>query len=637
MSRLAAIRLFVLAASPAFTALLAGCGAFTATAPPAASDLAIPGGSVHGGQQPVSGAKVFLYAMASTGYKAASTNLLPNDAFVTTDANGSFSFVGLGVTCPTGNPQLYFLAVGGNPGQAAGTDNAAIQFLAPLGPCSGVTGSASVTLNEVSTIAAATALQPFMQDGTHIGTAPGNLLGLSNAVKIYSNLLNPGSGLALVKTPPANGNNGIVPQAEIHTLADILAPCANSTTPASSACAALFRFTTAGPAIPTNTLAAALDIARAPGAQVANLFSLVTPAAPFQPTLPAAPNDFSIGITYNGNNLVQPGLLVLDAIGNVWTANCRSCATPGAADYIAKFSPTGAFLNQYTAAGIHRTQGLAFDLTGNLWTVNSATPTAPDQITKMLPTGAISASYSGPDLLNPQGVAIDPANNAWVTSAGNSDLLKFNQSVIEAPASPFTRATTGVGSPAGLAFDNAGDLFVASPDTNGILKLNPSGTLPAGEPLGGFQSSVLSVPSSIAIDFSQRVWTYNIGTNSVGAIANSGTPVGRYLTDGSLFQAALISFDGANNAWIPNCRAGCGDSGSTAPDAIIRLDPAGNRIDPSDGLQNPNFNGTGSVAIDASGSVWVANSFGGTLTQIVGIATPVLTPLAAATFAPLPR
>ncbi len=637
MYRTLPLRPTILASALAGAALLTGCSGFTGTALPDAATLTPPTGAVHGGQQPIVGARVYLYAMSTTGYKTASTNLLPNNGFVTTDSKGSFSFVGLGVTCPAGNPQLYFLSVGGNPGQAAGTDNAAIQFLAPLGPCSGVTGSASVTINEVSTVAAATALQAFVLDGTHIGTSSGNLLGLTNAVRVYGNLLNPGSGLALARTPPANGGNGLVPQAEIHTLADILAPCANSTGPGTSGCSALFQYTASGDVAPNNTLAAALNIARAPGAQVANLFSLVTPAAPFQPTLAAAPNDFSIALTYTGNNLVQPGVLVLDAAGNLWTASCRSCATPGAADAIAKFGPTGNFVAQYTAPGIHSTQGIAFDLNGNLWTVNAATTTAPDQITQMLPTGVVTATYSGPDLVAPLDVAIDPANNAWVSSSANSNLLKFNQSVAEAAGSPYTPAATGISAPAGLAFDNAGNLFVASAATSSILKLNPSAALPTGEPIGGYQANVLSVPSSISVDFSQNVWTYNVGTNSVGEIANNGTPLGRYLTNATLFQTILISFDGSNTAWLPNCRAGCPGSGSSLPDTILRLDPAGNLIDPSDGLQTPSFQGVGSTAVDASGNLWVANSFGGTLTQLVGVATPVLTPLAAATFAPIPR
>lgn len=624
----------------AATAALTGCAAFTGTALPLASaNLTLPAGTVHGGQQPISGAKVYLYAMSSTGYKAASTNLLPSDGFVTTGTDGSFSFAAQGITCPAGNPQLYFLATGGNPGQPTPTDNAAIQFLAPLGPCSGVTGSTSVTLNEVATIAAATALQAFTLDGTHIGTTPGNATGLNNAVKTVANLVAPGSGLALATTPLANGGNGLVPQAEINTLADILAPCVNSSGPTSDACTSLFQNTTnipalssgphpQAPASPSNTLAAALAIARAPGANVTNLFFLSPPAAPFQPTLATAPNDFSLGITYTGNNLVQPGLLVLDAAGNIWTASCHSCITPGAPDSIAKFSPTGAFLNQYTNPGIHSTQGLAIDLNGSLWTANTATSTAPDQITKMLSTGAFVASYSGAGLVGPQDIAIDSANNAWVTSTGNSNLLKLTPSVLEASTLP--PATTSLASPTGLAFDNAGNLFVASPGTNAILKLTPTATLPAGEPLGGYASAVLTVPSSIAIDATGNVWTYNIGTNSIGEIANDGTPAGRFLTNATLFQASLLSFDGAGIAWIPNCRAGCATSGSSLPDAVMRIDQSGNLIDPSDGLQNPLFNGTGSTAIDASGNVWVANSFGGSITQLVGLATPAVTPVALA-------
>jgi hypothetical protein len=48
-------------------------------------------GLVHGGQQPVTGAQVYLYATGITGYGAASSSLLTTPGgYVTNDANGDF-------------------------------------------------------------------------------------------------------------------------------------------------------------------------------------------------------------------------------------------------------------------------------------------------------------------------------------------------------------------------------------------------------------------------------------------------------------------------------------------------------------------------------------------------------------------
>ena len=90
-------------------------------------------GSVHGGQQPVTGASIQLYAAGTTGYGTSATALLTSP--VVTDSSGSFSITG-DYTCPSSTSQLYLVATGGNPGLAAGTNNAALALMAALGPCS---------------------------------------------------------------------------------------------------------------------------------------------------------------------------------------------------------------------------------------------------------------------------------------------------------------------------------------------------------------------------------------------------------------------------------------------------------------------------------------------------------------------
>ena len=77
---------------------------------------------------------------------------------------------------------------------------------------------------------------------------------------------------------------GYVPQAEINSLANILATCVNSTGPSSPSCAALFSAATpSGGTSPTTILGAVLDIALNPGNNVTALYDLSTANAPFQP------------------------------------------------------------------------------------------------------------------------------------------------------------------------------------------------------------------------------------------------------------------------------------------------------------------------------------------------------------------
>jgi streptogramin lyase len=440
--------------------------------------------------------------------------------------------------------------------------------------------------------------------------------------------------------------NGTVPAAEINTIADILSPCANSSMQTSMECSNLISATTYGGTTPSNTLGAILQIANYPANEVATLFSQKSANPPFQPILPTSPNDYSIGVTYSGNSLTQPGLLVVDANGAIWMANCQSCATPGATDSILEFDPTatgGDTFTTYTNSHIHSTQGLAFDNSGNLWTTNQAAGSAPDEVTKM--TGnTLVGSYSGSDLSGPTAIAVDSSDRAWLSSTNNSNILWMSPSVTEMTGSPFLPSYTGIAAPYGIGLDNGGNVWVAATGTSSLLELSSIGTLESAA--GGYTPSGLAGPVGVSIDSSNNIWTVDGGSTNaadVSEVSSSGTNVGGSPYSDFLYTAAVIAIDGSGQAWIPNCRSGCPSSGdSTDPDEILRLSNSGaDNLGTNDSsnpgalssIQKPGpsgFAGVASVAIDPGGNLWVANRFGGTITEVLGVATPVLTPVAAA-------
>ncbi len=139
------------------TAMLAGCGATnTLISPPSPMAGFSFEGHVHGGQQPVSGAQIELFAAGiASGLNANATSLLQSPVF--TDSTGYFSITG-DYTCLNSGAELYLMALGGNPGLASGTDNSAIVLVAPLGQCGNLTANTHVILNEVTTVATAYAL-----------------------------------------------------------------------------------------------------------------------------------------------------------------------------------------------------------------------------------------------------------------------------------------------------------------------------------------------------------------------------------------------------------------------------------------------------------------------------------------------
>ena len=96
----------------------------------------------------------------------------------------------------------------------------------------------------------------------------------------------------------------------------------------------------------------------------------------------------------------------------------------------------------------------------------------------------------------------------------------------------------------------------------------------------------------------------------------------------------LIVIDGLGTAWTPTCGPKC--SGPTNTDNVIHLAANGSLLNTGGGFQTPGLDAPQGVGIDASGNLWVGNSGGqltstpGTVTEIVGVAAPVKTPIQAA-------
>ena len=74
---------------------------------------------MHGGQQPITGSTIQLYAVGGGGDGTASTPLLTQT--VVTDTNGGFNITN-DYTCPTASTLVYIAASGGNPGYGGGDE-----------------------------------------------------------------------------------------------------------------------------------------------------------------------------------------------------------------------------------------------------------------------------------------------------------------------------------------------------------------------------------------------------------------------------------------------------------------------------------------------------------------------------------
>jgi streptogramin lyase len=604
----ARLALSILAAGLLLSAL-AGCGGsgviVSTTIPTGGAGFP---GVAMAGKLPLDGASVQLYAAGSAGNGSTPKALLSSP--LTSAVNGAFTVPG-GYTCPSQTSQLYLVARGGKPGPAAASANSAITLLTTLGPCNQISGTTQIVINEVTTVAAAYALSQFLSVGANIGASATNSVGLQNAFATATALAGSATGIS---PGPGFAANGSSPTLQLDSLANLLNACTNAT-PTASACTALFAATTSpGSAVaPTNTLDAALNLARNPAVNVGSLYTLSTASAAFAPAFASAPADWTLFINYTGGGMNAPSGLGIDAAGDVWVASYFNTAS--------LFSPLGqpVLPNGVTGYGLSASYGLAVDANNNAWVPNEPGLTiAGNSVSVLNSVGqsiAGTGGFTGGGLDYPVAVAIDTDDSAWVVDYGDSRLTHLSSS------GQSLSGTTGYSSsqlifPVAAAVDASHNVWVANQSSTTVTKVSPDGTQ--------FTSyTCCDGPSGLAIDQLGNVWIANYYGNSISEIAASGAVLSSgTFTGGGIDHPQGIAIDGAGNVWIANYRTPAlpelAGAASAAPGAVLS---------PSLGL------GSGAalleayaIAIDASGNLWVTNFGSNILTQFIGLAAPVRTP-----------
>jgi hypothetical protein len=586
-------------------------------------------GTVRGGQTVITGAHLYLYAANNTGYGASSISLLNSSGsntqednngnyYVTTGSDGSWAITG-DYTCPSTDSELYLYAVGGNPGLPAGSNNPSIGLLGALGICqanSTLSPTLYVVINEVTTIAAAYALSGFATDATHVSSSgtPLALTGIANAFANAGNLANINTGNALTTTPAGNGT---APQVIVNTLADLLAACVNTTGVVSGPtnptdCYTLFNDTLSGGAtgtVPTNTANAAIYLAHNPGANLdalASLYETLTADLPFQPAVVVGGdsnvNDLTVSIVYTAGGLDRPVGIAVDAAGNVWLANEEGTS-------VTELSSLGVALsgaNGFSGGGISGPWGVAIDGQGHVWVANLLAST----MTELSNTGAVLSPGDGyPNAYFSLGgvgviMAIDGAGNVWIAGGNGGGVTKFSSA--GAVLGNFTGS--GLGQAGGVAVDGSGNAWFSNVSDD-VSEFSSSGSALAG--MNGY--AVSTQPYGIAIDGSGNAW---VGTvhGGITELSNSGNVL---YTQSASANAQVFGIDGAGSAWT----LGSGE--------IIGISSSGSILSGPYGYEPPSLYGAQAAAIDGSGDIWVANGGNNTVTEIIGAAVPVITPIAA--------
>jgi hypothetical protein len=583
--------------------------------------------------------------------------------YVITDSIGGFNLTNAYV-CTAGQP-VYIYLTGGNPGTVA---NPAIVLLTILGNCpsNGALnfGSSSnapinfVYMNEVSTIAAAYVFQPFTSAANNTavnigstGTTQG-LVGIENAANTAAQLYaiqgnaqisksNDGEGHianfqtqsitfgsgGVIVTP--NQGNGVVPQATIDTLANILAACADGASgAASTTCTTLFSNATdngfLGGTRPTDTATAAINIARYPAGNhstttpglvntnfVTNLFAIPSGIIPFTPNLAAAPNDFTIVINYPTNS-IYPGStasnptlgraesIAVDNLGQLWiTAQTNKDVvrwSPLGVQNSENISPTGDIYGY-----------VSIDGSNNAWTGSANATTG---IQEAGSNGVFTTTY-GDAYTAAYTIVTDMTGNAYFfasnngvadgatyNTSGNYQMWKYNAggSLLSNNAScngktgPFVfYCTSGFVISAGNnvahgAIESAakgGHLWVTSESSPNyqIARITPTG----GKDFS-FTTSVQQ-PEFPSLDRNGNAWIANqAATGTIYKVTSTGTsPFYNYTTLTSASTGATLTWtfgsavDGNNNVWFANRCGNYGNcGGGTGINSIIQINGANN-------------------------------------------------------------
>lgn len=626
-------KFFLLVLSLSGTMLLFGCGASTNLLTNPVEDMQTPigeiSGSVHGGQAPVTGAEIFLYAASTGGYGKASTSLIKRgdpgvscvtrtNCYVTTDSNGNFALSG-DYTCTPGT-QVYMVAVGGNPGLPGTVNNTAIVQMAGLGQCPAAGNLATqvpyLVINEVTTVAFAYAMSGFGTDATHISADATGATALANAMANANNIVNIGIGQA---TPTANGNsNSTSPQAKLYTLANIVAQCVNTSSASSSGCTSLFSLApNSANTVPTDESTALFNIAHNQASNVTAIYNLLSGTPVFAPWLGSAPTDWTMPVIYNGlvsqpgtnssNQIVSgPFNIAFDANGNAWIGD--------RVNGVVEVGPQGAATTINKGFGM--VKGVAVSpLNGDIWVSDYGN----NVVDVMDTTGAIltkiTTDLSGPILTafggNTSGQSFAYEANETTTSVVLFDPLAYSVDDFENANFP------DVAKPGWISVDNNGNAWIPSTSTNYVGEVNTSEKGKSGNFTYG--SSEVAGPLSsysMAADAGGDLWFgSNANPGDLQEITSKGT-----LTDigngGGVNGAYKIAVDGNNTVWISNANANT----VSAYNGGWVTGTTGN------GFSTSAAGNTVVATPDPSGNLWTANA-DGSVTQLLGLAAPTAAPI----------
>ena len=346
----------------------------------------------------------------------------------TTDTSGQFT-----ITSPKNTSSSIFYVsadIGGG-----------VEFVAVLGP----NLPASVTVNELTTVAASYSMAQFLKTGV----ISGNAFGLQIAAGMNDNIVTVATGESspvLLGSPNADQTNSL---RSTRSLANLLAACVHDRRVTRD----FFHLTKpARGGVPRNTAEALANLARNPGQNVEPIYAITLLRDLYDPPVTSMPDAWTVTVKVNDSGddarlIGGPGNLAFDSRGYAWVTNNVDQGTPYSGHFDIVLKPNG-----QPADGSNGTPtspimgggilgggfGVTIDPFGSVWLSNfgwgqcsycqpTPNPLGNGSVSQFDLSGtAISGPegyYDGP--LKVQGMASDAQGNIWISSFGNDSVYVF--------------------------------------------------------------------------------------------------------------------------------------------------------------------------------------------------------------------
>jgi len=634
--------------------LLSGCGVgaldpggVTATGNSSSNNM---GGILHGGPNPVVGASITLYTTTSGGY-GATANVV---ATTTTDGSGSFNFVlpTNVAACPSGE-YAYVGAYSGSTGTF--TNNTSSLLMVPIGLCDSnytTTDNAGVYTNtytgsylwidELTTAVSAYTLGNFMTvtnggvinigaPANNHSTASASTPSAAGLAHAFENALalvdiHTGQPAAYTHGGTSLATGGVIPDAEIYLLGNILQACVNSngvtgtntaTANDGSGCGMLFSYTTppkAGAAVPTNTLQSMIDLAKYPNPQVNTwntlcttagsgtttatscLFGLAAASGAYVGALTAAPPDWALAVVYetgyganststlcttspNCPGLAYPYYVALDYEDNVYVLNWSASTTTYTNVIGIAYDGTPIFSSPEDTTDL-AIKTIGTDTAGHVFGANTAA-TSLVKVYNASSGAVLSTVTTGVGAMSGPALA-DPNNNIYVASAQTAINLRKLTYGGTSSAPTYTAASITTTAPTGnvlqIGWDPSLDIYLLSstptayilPNTGTFAAPTFSATGLTSSTLTGSDSNAYGIGATSAgnafvidsVGITPITKTGSAGTTAISA----GTAVTIPTVYNSTLYNRALAVDGSNNVFSPDGANGSAVSGVSVYD-----------------------------------------------------------------------